>query len=66
MGPSAVLGAAGGERARLAGQPSLDRDNWDRRSLHAFGEAPLEAVLADYDLVVYDHPFVGEIARRRR
>ena len=25
-------------------------------------KAPLEAVLAAYDLVVFDHPFVGEIA----
>ncbi len=44
-----------------ASHPSVEI-SWDRRSLHAFGEAPLEAVLGAYDLVVYDHPFVGEIA----
>ncbi len=27
-----------------------------------FGEAPLDAVLGNYDLVIFDHPFVGEIA----
>lgn len=36
---------------------------WDRRSLYEFGEGRLEHVLRDYDLVVFDHPFVGEIAR---
>jgi multiple sugar transport system substrate-binding protein len=44
-----------------ASHPSV-QITWDRRSLHAFGEAPLEAVLGNYDLVIYDHPFVGEIA----
>ena len=44
-----------------ASHPSVEI-TWDRRSLHAFGEAPLEAVLGNYDLVIYDHPFVGEIA----
>jgi multiple sugar transport system substrate-binding protein len=46
-----------------ASHPSVEI-TWDRRSLHAFGEAPLEAVLGSYDLVIYDHPFVGEIAER--
>ena len=46
-----------------ASYPSIEI-TWDRRSLHAFGEAPLEALLADYDIVIYDHPFVGEIAER--
>lgn len=36
---------------------------WDRRSLYEFGEGPIDPVLAAYDLVVFDHPFVGEIAR---
>jgi multiple sugar transport system substrate-binding protein len=36
---------------------------WDRRSLYEFGEGRLENVLRDYDLVVFDHPFVGDIAR---
>lgn len=36
---------------------------WRRRSLYEFGEAPLEDVLRDYDLVVFDHPFVGDAAQ---
>jgi len=35
---------------------------WQRRSLWAFGEAPLEEVVAAHDLVVIDHPFVGSAA----
>jgi len=35
---------------------------WDRRSLYEFGEGRLEGVLRDYDLVVFDHPFIGDIA----
>jgi multiple sugar transport system substrate-binding protein len=46
-----------------ASHPSVEI-TWERRSLHAFGEAPLEEVLGKYDLVIYDHPFVGEIAER--
>jgi multiple sugar transport system substrate-binding protein len=36
---------------------------WDRRSLYEFGEGPLNDVLRHYDLVVFDHPFIGDIAR---
>jgi multiple sugar transport system substrate-binding protein len=36
---------------------------WDRRSLYEFGEGPLNGALRDYDLVVFDHPFIGDIAR---
>lgn len=36
---------------------------WDRRSLYDFGEGALEPVLATYDLVIFDHPFTGDIAR---
>lgn len=36
---------------------------WDRRSLHEFGEGAMDVALAAYDLVIIDHPFVGEIAR---
>ena len=38
---------------------------WDRRSLYEFGEGRLEDVLRQYDLVVFDHPFVGDIANGR-
>jgi multiple sugar transport system substrate-binding protein len=37
--------------------------SWDRRPLRAFEEAPLGRLAADYDLIVLDHPFVGEAAR---
>ncbi|MBB5753750.1 extracellular solute-binding protein [Prosthecomicrobium pneumaticum] len=37
---------------------------WDRRSLYEFGEGRIEDVLARYDLVVFDHPFVGDVAAR--
>jgi multiple sugar transport system substrate-binding protein len=37
--------------------------DWDRRSLYEFGEGPLKDALRDYDLVVFDHPFIGDIAR---
>lgn len=36
---------------------------WDRRSLFSFGEGGLEQFADAYDLVIFDHPFVGEIAR---
>lgn len=36
---------------------------WDRRSLYEFGEGALGPVLDAYDLVVFDHPFIGDIAQ---
>lgn len=39
--------------------------HWDRRSLWAFGEGPLDEVARGYDLVVFDHPFTGEAAARK-
>lgn len=36
---------------------------WDRRPLRAFEEAPADRLAADYDLVVLDHPFAGQVAR---
>jgi len=35
---------------------------WDRRSLYEFGEGRIEAVLDSYDLIIFDHPFIGQIA----
>ena len=32
---------------------------WEKRSLRAFGEAPIDDLAELYDLVVFDHPFVG-------
>ena len=36
---------------------------WDRRSLYEFGEGRIEDVVHDYDLIVLDHPFIGDVAR---
>jgi multiple sugar transport system substrate-binding protein len=47
-----------------AAHPGLEIE-WDRRSLYEFGEGALEPVLAAYDFVVFDHPFIGDIARER-
>ncbi|HEY1765018.1 MAG TPA: hypothetical protein VGF85_08840 [Opitutaceae bacterium] len=38
---------------------------WDRRSLKAFEESPIERLAEDYDLIVLDHPFVGHAAKHR-
>jgi multiple sugar transport system substrate-binding protein len=47
-----------------AAHPGIEIE-WDRRSLYEFGEGALDPVLAAYDLVVFDHPFIGDIARGR-
>ena len=36
---------------------------WDRRSLQAFADRPIKDMTIDYDLLVIDHPHVGEVAR---
>lgn len=36
---------------------------WERRSLHAFEAWPIERMAPDFDLIVLDHPFVGQAAR---
>jgi len=36
---------------------------WEKRSLQAFADRPLEAMANDYDLMVIDHPHVGSAAR---
>jgi multiple sugar transport system substrate-binding protein len=46
----------------LATHPDLTI-RWHRRSLYEFGEGRLEDVVRDYDLVLLDHPFVGDVAR---
>lgn len=38
---------------------------WDRRSLKAFEEHPVERLAEEYDLIVLDHPFVGYAAKHR-
>ncbi len=36
---------------------------WEARSLSEFGEAPVESLAEQYDLVVLDHPYMGALAR---
>jgi multiple sugar transport system substrate-binding protein len=50
--------------AYLALEPAIEIA-WDRRSLYEFGEGNLESAVRDYDLVIFDHPFVGDVARDR-
>jgi multiple sugar transport system substrate-binding protein len=38
--------------------------HWDRRSLYSFGEGDLGDFANRYDLVIYDHPFVGDVAAK--
>ncbi len=35
---------------------------WQKRSLQAFGDQPLEELAPQFDLLVIDHPFVGYAA----
>jgi multiple sugar transport system substrate-binding protein len=37
---------------------------WDRRSLYSFGEGDLGTYADAYDLVIYDHPFVGDASSK--
>ena len=36
---------------------------WEARSLSEFGEAPVESLAEQYNLVVLDHPYMGALAR---
>jgi len=36
---------------------------WEKRSLQAFADRPVGEMAATYDLMVIDHPHVGEVAR---
>ena len=35
---------------------------WDKRSLQAFADVPVQTLADQYDLIVLDHPHVGQIA----
>ncbi len=37
--------------------------SWDKRSLQAFADRPIGQMADEYDLMVIDHPHVGEVAR---
>lgn len=36
---------------------------WEARSLRDFGEAPVENLAAQYDMVILDHPYIGSMAK---
>ena len=49
--------------AAFAVETGSDVDiRWDRRSLQAFADQPLDELAARYDLIVVDHPHVGQVA----
>tara|TARA_B100001057_G_scaffold219850_1_gene220229 strand:+ start:388 stop:1521 length:1134 start_codon:yes stop_codon:yes gene_type:complete len=37
---------------------------WDKRSLQAFADRPIEDMTNDYDMIVIDYPHVGEVASK--
>lgn len=37
---------------------------WEKRSLQAFADRPIEQMTSDYDFMVIDHPHVGEASRK--
>ncbi len=37
--------------------------SWDSRPLHGFEFTPVEVLAQNYDLIILDHPFCGDIAR---
>jgi multiple sugar transport system substrate-binding protein len=38
---------------------------WETRSLQEFGESSVRVLADQYDMVVIDHPFMGQVARER-
>lgn len=36
--------------------------HWDKRSLQAFADQPIEDLASEYDLIILDHPHVGQIS----
>lgn len=38
---------------------------WTKRSLQAFADQPIASLAEDYDLVILDHPHVGQVAANR-
>ena len=38
--------------------------HWEKRSLQAFADQPVNELAGSYDLMVIDHPHVGEVARK--
>lgn len=52
---------ADASRMAKSGGPDV---SWRRRSLFSFGEGDLGELVPDNDLLVFDHPFTGDVARR--
>lgn len=50
--------AASAEHQRRTGVPI----HWEKRSLQAFADVPIESLAREYDLIILDHPHVGQIA----
>jgi multiple sugar transport system substrate-binding protein len=48
--------------AALWQQQTGIRLRWESRSLASFGDQPLATVAGDYDVIIVDHPLVGEAA----
>ncbi len=38
--------------------------NWDKRSLQAFADRPIDQMVNEYDLMVIDYPHVGEVSAK--
>lgn len=53
-----LLHTLGGFKER---RPDVSID-WSSRPLHGFEFTPVEALARDYDLIILDHPFCGDIA----
>lgn len=49
-------------KAYAAAHPGVSIE-WEKRSLQAFADRPIEEMAGRYDLIVIDHPHVGEVAR---
>lgn len=41
------------------------RVTWDTHSLDDFSANPIGETIGDYDFVIYDHPFIGDVSRDR-
>ena len=61
-GLAPLLATAG--RFREEHHPEV-RIEWEARSLQEFGESSVRAFAEQYDLIVIDHPFMGEVAQEK-
>jgi multiple sugar transport system substrate-binding protein len=50
---------------RLSEEHPDVRIDWEVRSLHEFGDASVSLFAEQYDLIVLDHPFMGQVAQDR-